>query len=127
MIADVSFLDVAQQSSEPLLRLVDYGVIGIMLFIFIIFSRQQVKQTQERSDAEIKRERERADIALLEVQRLNDLFRETEEKLNPILFGATQAIQNSMTMMQHIQHAQEIELAERRGAEQRSLSRKKVD
>lgn len=89
-----------QQPVDPLTPLLEYGILGILAVILILFVKALLKREQTRADAEHA-----------ENLRLNQLI---QEKTIPALVSATQAIQSAQAILQAMQYQQDVAEAARR-------------
>lgn len=87
---------------EALKSLLDFGGIGILAIILLVFARSLLQREQARADAQA-----------LEVQRLNNLM---VEKTIPALISATNAIAASQSLLQSMQYRADIEAQAKKAA-----------
>lgn len=83
---------------EPLMQ---YGALGAIAIVLIIFARTLLRREQDRGDA-----------SAAEVIRLNTIM---QEKTIPALLQATQAIAAAQTILQQIQYQRDVEAAATKG------------
>lgn len=62
--------------SDPLSALLQYGVLGIVVVLLILYTRGSITREREKADQAVQRERERADQAEEKVDKLNDYIRD---------------------------------------------------
>ena len=84
-----------------------YGVLGIMLLVFVLFAKGAYQRECDRSAAE----RERADRMELENKRLNELIL---DRVVPVLTSAAAAAQESTELLNAMQREREMDRIARR-------------
>lgn len=60
---------------DPLSALLQYGVLGIVVVLLILYTRGSITREREKADQAVQRERERADQMQAQVDKLNDYIR----------------------------------------------------
>lgn len=61
--------------TDPLGALLQYGVLGVVVVLLILYTRGSVAREREKSDQAVQRERDRADQASAQVDKLNEYIR----------------------------------------------------
>ena len=96
----------AEGGGQDFAAFAQYGAVGAIAFLGILFARNAYKREADRADRAYKQESDRADRMEAENRRLNDLIL---ERVIPAMTAATSAAQDSAQLLATMQRDREIE------------------
>lgn len=96
--------------------LAQYGALGVIAALLVVFARTAIKRDADRSEAAWRREVERADRLEAEVNRLNNSI---QEKAIPALLAGATAINECTQMLREMQRQRRDDYSRRDDREPR--------